>query len=251
MRLACRATRRPGPEPFRGRCRGSSLSGGTLHRAATLVHGLIPEHGEQEKGFVLPPPLLSDRRLGPVDRLAGIVVLRPWRGGHLRPQRALQLAKGVLRLAPCAVPSQEFFRADLVPGQIRDQPEVVREQLPIRKDHGHGQAPLATPILCLVLVLMKDCRIRNFATRLVGEGFRIIRLPPRLNDRSAPWGRGKPALLRAAARWAEPRRAREPVFCVLYSCAFAHACQVPGIRGIPCGTSPQDGESSRNPGRRK
>ncbi len=182
MRLACRATRRPGAEPFRGRCRGSSHSGGTLHRAATLVHGLIPEHGEQENGFVLRPPLLSDRRLGPVDRLAGIVVLRPWRGGQLRPQRALQLAKGVLRLAPCAVPSQEFFRADLVPGQVRDQPEVVREQLPVRKDHDHGHAPLATPILCLVLVLMKDCRIRDFATRLVGEGFRIIRLPPRLND---------------------------------------------------------------------
>ena len=106
---------------------------------------LIREQGEQEKGFVLRPPLRCRGRVGPLDRLAGILALRPRRGGKLRPQRALPFADDVLRLSPQPVPGQELLRAGVFAGQTRDRPEMARELLPLRTDHDKGHAPLQLP----------------------------------------------------------------------------------------------------------
>ena len=151
-----------------------AFPGGVLHRAAALVHGLIGEQGEQEKGFVLRPPLRFRGRVGPLDRLAGILALRPRRGRQLRPQRALQFAEGVLRLSAHPVPGQELLRSDIFAGQARDQPEMAREQLPLRENHDKGHAPLAVPVPGLVLVLMKDRThfARRQVRRLVQMRFR-------------------------------------------------------------------------------
>ncbi len=77
-----------------------AFPGGVLDRAAALVHGLTGEQGEQEKGFVLRPSVRFRGQVGTIDRLACILALRSRRGRKLRPQRALQFAEGVLRLAP-------------------------------------------------------------------------------------------------------------------------------------------------------
>ena len=52
MRLACRIRGNRRAERFRDTCRGSGLSRSCPHGAASLVHGLIHQQGEQEKGFL-------------------------------------------------------------------------------------------------------------------------------------------------------------------------------------------------------
>ena len=99
--LRCRTTRQPARRTFSRKVpRLQPFPEASCIVAAALVHGLIGEQGEQEKGFVLRPPLRFRGRVGPLDRLAGILALRPRRGRQLRPQRALQFAEGVLRNFP-------------------------------------------------------------------------------------------------------------------------------------------------------
>ena len=50
LRAGLRGNRRA--ERFRDTCRGSGLSRSCPHGAASLVHGLIRQQGEQEKGFL-------------------------------------------------------------------------------------------------------------------------------------------------------------------------------------------------------